>query len=230
MPSFLDRSRIMRGNLATTLSMGTIRTFITDSCRFVVTLSRYSICSLTEPLSPLFSSAAVAEISEFLAMISSLTRFIRLSSFSISTLTVLFTTGFAAGLFDDEDADAAAVFAAGAGAAVGTGALGAGAATAVFPSSAGFGSAGFSGSAGFADAVSVYSAQKASSISDTLLTASLISPAVLPEIKIRLNVSSNFSSSISCAVGADTMISPSFSSALNTRNALAAFNTHASST
>jgi len=41
----LDKSRIILGNLFTTLSIGTIRTFITDSCRFVVILSRYSICS-----------------------------------------------------------------------------------------------------------------------------------------------------------------------------------------
>ncbi len=175
------------------------------------------------------SSAAVAEISEFLAMISSLTRFIRLSSFSISTLTVLFTTGFAAGFEEDwEDAGAAgAGF--GAGAAAGTGAaLVSGAA--LTASSAGLLSAGFSGSAGCAGAAVTYSEQYASSISDTLLTASLISSEVLPEIKIRLKVSSNFSSSISCAVGDETMISPSFSNALNTRNALAALSTQASST
>ena len=225
--SFLDKSRIIRGNFATTLSIGTIRTFITDSWRFVVTLSRYSICSLTEPVSPLPSSAAVAEIREFFAIISSLTKFIRLSSFSISTLTVLFTTGFAAGFADDCDG-AAAGFATGAAAAAGAGAaLGSGAA---FGSSAGLFSTGFSGSAGLAGAAITYSEQNASSISDTLLTASLTSSAVLPEIKIRLNVSSNFSSSISCAVGDETMISPSFSNALNTRNALAAFNTQASST
>jgi len=44
-PNLRERSRIIRGNLFTTLSIGTIRTFITDSCRFVVIRSKYSICS-----------------------------------------------------------------------------------------------------------------------------------------------------------------------------------------
>ena len=40
------KSRIIRGKRLTTLSIGTIRTFITDSCKFVVILSRYSTCAI----------------------------------------------------------------------------------------------------------------------------------------------------------------------------------------
>ena len=92
--SFLLRSRTIRGKRFKTLSIGTIRTFITDSCRFVVTLSKYSICSLN-PLSFLCSFVALLETNPFFAMINSLTRFIKTSSFSISTRTVRPIAGFA---------------------------------------------------------------------------------------------------------------------------------------
>ena len=92
--SFLLKSLIIRGNLLTTLSIGIIRTFITDSCKFVVTLSRYSICSLKLWLMLSEPSSLLAETRPFFAIISSLTRFISTSSFSISTRTVC-PTGFA---------------------------------------------------------------------------------------------------------------------------------------
>ncbi len=79
----------------TTLSIGTILTFITDSCRLVVTLSKYSICSFTL----LFLSPTEAETSEFFAIINSLTKFMSTSNFSMSTRTVRLTTGLETGAF-----------------------------------------------------------------------------------------------------------------------------------
>ena len=83
------KSRIIRGNRLTTLSIGTMRTFITDSCRFVVTRSKYSICSWNACAFAICpdGEAAPADTSPFFAIISSLTRFIRTSSLSISTRT-----------------------------------------------------------------------------------------------------------------------------------------------
>ena len=52
----------------------------------------------------------------------------------------------------------------------------------------------------------------------------------LSVITITLKSRSNFSSSISCVDGTETMISPSSSNALNTKNDLAAFKIHASCT
>ena len=95
------KSRIIRGNRFTTLSIGTIRTFITDSCRLVVTLSRYSIFSLNVEFDDKSAvpSAEETETKAFFAMISSLTRFIKTSNLSISTrterlATFPFVTGF----------------------------------------------------------------------------------------------------------------------------------------
>ena len=92
---------------------------MTDSCKEVVTLSRYSICSFTAVLD--VPDTADADTREFFAIINSLTRFIKVSSFSISTLTVLFTTGllatgFFSSVFLPVLAGAAGAGAAGAGA------------------------------------------------------------------------------------------------------------------
>ena len=68
---------------------------------------------------------AADDTSEFFAMISSLTRFISTSSFSISTLTVLFTTGLLAPFLAGALPPCAAGAAAGAAAAAGAGEAGA---------------------------------------------------------------------------------------------------------
>ena len=217
--NFLDKSRTIRGNLLTTLSIGTIRTFITDSCKFVVTLSKYSICSLKFALCE-FSCVDI-DTKEFFAIISSLTKFIRESNFSISTRTVLFTTGLpATGFFS----------------AAGAAAFAAGAATGFFSST-------FAGAEGSATAAAVVvpmlclcilvksiTSPITLSISETLRPALITSSRVLSVTTIRLKSLSNFSSSISCAGGLETIISPFSSIALNTRNALAALRTQESCT
>ena len=168
---------------------------MTDSCRFVVTLSRYSICSLKP--APVAPSVLEADTSEFLAMISSLTRFISTSSFSISTRTVLFTTGFPPFL----------------SVCCLTGALFCGAAAGLvsgFPAT----TAGFSSGSSFTDVSILITSPTTEAISDTFSAALMISSSGWSEIMIRLNSRSNFSSSISCAEGLQTMISAFSSTAL----------------
>ena len=187
---------------------------MTDSCKLVVTLSRYSTCSLNS--FPTFPMELVAETSEFFAMISSLTRFMRESSFSMSTRTVRFTTGLDTAFFS--------VFLAGAASAFATGAT---AAFSVFASS-------FLGSSGSSSTVTAvfgsHAAPLADSISDTFRTAASSLSRLHSVMQIREKSKSNFSSSISCTGGQDTITSPSSSIALNTRKALAAFKIQVSCT
>ena len=164
----------------------------------MVTLSRYSICSLKFWLCCI-CSAALDATSPFLAIISSLTRFMRTSSFSISTRTDLFTTGF-----DDVLACAGLALSL-------AGAL-------LLPAVSAFSSTLVSSS------LMTICSPSASLISDTFLTvATTLSRGSLDIMNI-LKSRSNFSSSMSCVDGIDLMISPSSSRFLNTRNALAAFN------
>ncbi len=224
----------MRGNLFTTLSIGTILTFITDSCRLVVTLSKYSICSLI-PLcaAPPFCIMVASEAAtrEFLAIISSLTRFINTSSFSISTRTVRFTTGLppdcfaAAGCF----AAGAAVCACGVCTAAGATAVPASLFSASLCILSLCSSASLLSSSSFITERSMASAFT-DSISDTLPIAAITLSTEASVIRIKEKSKSKRSSSISCADGLETIISPSSSTALNTRNALAAFNRQLSCT
>ena len=139
-------------------------------------------------------------------MISSLTRFINTSSFSISTLTERLTIGLpVAGLL-------------------------------LLPLAGAFDS--FFSSFFSATAVSFFVSSGsfsnfspiASLISDTFLITPRTFSRDSLEITHILKSKSNFSSSISCAGGLDLIISPTLSKFLNTKNALAAFKRHASST
>ena len=89
------------------------------------------------------------------------------------------------------------------------------------------GSSVFSSSAPPSNAAIGISSPVTVSISDTAFAAALIfSKSVSSLSKKKENSSSNFSSSISCDDGLYTMICPKSSTALNTKNALAAFNRH----
>ena len=219
--SFLLKSLIIRGKRFTTFSIGTILTFITDSCRLVVTLSRYSICSLNAASLLVSSSVEFIDTSPFLAIISSLTRFIRTSSFSISTRTVRPTAGFAVDFL-------AAGCAASAGLAA---ALAAAGCAAGFGFSASLGSSLTGSGSGFTSG-SVASKTISNGPTIASLTSETFSTAALTLSRLsfvkytRLKSISNFSSSISCTSGTAFITSPSSSNALNTRNALAALSIH----
>ena len=238
----------MRGNFCTTDSIGTIRTFITDSWRLVVTLSRYSICSLNAELAEASLLVALIDTREFFAIISSLTRFIKESSFSISTRTVRFTTGlldaaFFSCLEDVADAGCVSctvVVSSNFSAAFSTGSTdtvrsdfaadrftGADTGTSFSISAFAAGSSLSGSSVPAARPVGACerssSPPTARSISDTDSAAAITSSSVLSESTNMLKSFSNCSSSISCAEGLDTIISPRLSIALNTRKALAAF-------
>ena len=182
--NLLERSRIIRGNLFTTLSIGTIRTFITDSWRLVVILSRYSICSWNDWFWKLPPSWEPMDTRLFFAIISSLTWFISASSFSISTRTVRFVTGLPAGF----DLVCAGLF------------------SLCTACSAGFAADVFAGrfSCTFPswNRVAVFtSSPTASAISDTFLTAFKISSNAALDDKNKLKSSSKRSSSISWELG-----------------------------
>ena len=142
-------------------------------------------------------SCSVAATREFFAMINSLTKFIRTSSFSISTRTVRFTTGLETVFFSGV-ACAPAFFSAGS--------------STFFTSCEGFVSS---------SGISI-TAPVTFSISDTFCAALITVSKSCSEITTRVKSRSNFSSSTSCADGTETTISPFSSIALNTRNALAA--------
>jgi hypothetical protein len=157
----------------------------------VVTDSRYSICSAT--LLFCIPADSVADISEFLAIISSDTWFIRESSFSVSTRIVLDTTGLPAGFLASAVLFASACLALGAGA--GVAAAGAGAAGAAGAGAAGAGASAAGAAAGASGSNSPISTD---SISDTFLAISAtFSGSSVSVTTIRENVNSNFSSSIS---------------------------------
>ena len=95
---------------------------------------------------------------------------------------------------------AGAVVAAGAFCKVGASVLGAAASVVL---------AGSASATGAAASWITYCSHNASSISETLLIAAITSSFVFSDINIRLKERSNFSSSISCTLGEDTIISPS---------------------
>ena len=172
---------------------------MTDSWRVVVIRSRYSICSwkvcllLESPdAAELSVACAERETSEFFAMISSDTWFIRASSFSISTRTVRAVTGlFTVCFFPFASFFAGALFAAGAGAAGFASAAGAAAA------SAGAGA----GAASILNISGVTLSQSTDSISDTFSAAFFIGSSSPAAPMINENAMSNFSSSTSCELG-----------------------------
>ena len=149
-------------------------------------------------------------------MISSETRFIRTSSFSISTRTVLFTTGLPKGFLPPAGPAAGALPAAGAGA---------GAAPCAGTAA---GAAAAAGAGSGASSAAAFSASRSNSphshpaTSETDLTISMTFSFDSSVIITRLNEKSNFSSSISCVLGSETTISPISSIPLNTRKPLAA--------
>ncbi len=186
----------------------------------VVTLSKYSICS-SNALFCAFSCVET-DTSEFLAIISSLTRFIRTSSFSISTRTVRLTTGFPppcflSGVFPLCAAAAGALWVTAALAAAFSAGVPAALSTAVPP---------VISSTSVSPTTRLYTFSISETRSMTFVTTSIVES----ETTIRLNSVSNRSSSISCADGRDTIISPISSIDLKTRNARAAFNIQLSCT
>ena len=189
----------------------------------VATLSRYSICSFTVPLT--IPAELAADTRPFFAMISSLTRFIRTSSFSVSTRTVRLTTGLPAGFLlpvPPACASFPAAGSAGAGTVSFFSGSGAGAASSFAGAGAASGAFAASGSAAFTCEGS-NSPISQPSISETFIMISLTLSSLSSAASMRLKENSNFSSSISCAEGTDIAISPMSSRPLNTRKALAAF-------
>ena len=179
----------------------------------VVTLSRYSICSLKLLSLLVFWALELMDTRPFFAMISSLTRFIRTSSFSISTRTVLPTAGFT---FFFSDFLAASFF----------GSFFTAVALACFAGFSFFFSSSwdvFSSDLSAPLSGSLNSPTIASLTSDTFSMAALIFSGLSFVKYTRLKFISNFSSSISCTSGTAFITSPSSSNALNTKNALAAF-------
>ena len=148
-------------------------------------------------------------------MISSLTRFISTSSFSISTLTDLLTTGLLEDLVVAPDLLAAA------------GALLLSATATADESD--FLATEVSSASPVLGTFVIFVANTCL-ISDTFSTAFLTVSISFSVITTIVNSNSNLSSSISCAEGSDLIISPNSSTALNTRNALAAFKIQFSST
>ena len=157
-------------------------------------------------------------------MISSLTRFISESSFSISTRTVLFTAGFPAAFLAGA---LPPLFAGAALSAFATSVVFASCASSFFASgsfSAGAAASGSEASSALllSDEPPSNTPPNASAISDTLLMAVIIGASSPSEDMRTLNSNSKFSSSISWVEGFAATTSPNSSIALNTRNALAA--------